>query len=421
MINKEQVRTIISEYQKSISNIELIPRDYTLDDGLNYVFVGIRRAGKSFLMYQQAKHLLENGHHTEEILYFNFEDDRLGEIALSDLDIIKTTYEETFSQKPIFFLDEIQNIPHWEKFVRRLADQKYRVYVTGSNAKMLSREVATTLGGRFIIQEVFPFSFREYLKLKGHNLSDKMLFHHSRSMIVREFDAYFRLGGLPEVLFAQDKRAWLSSLYNKIFFGDIVTRHSIRNDYALRVLVKKLAESLRQPSSYNRLANIVSASGKKASTDTIIDYVGYLQESWLIFAVSNFCDVLAERETIKKYYFIDNGILNLFLLDPDTSLLENFVAVTLRCRYGEGIYHYKKNIEVDFYVPDEELAVQACMSLNDDATRMREVGALMALAKHFPVRKAFIITKDEESTLHENGLDISVVPVWKWVMMGQNF
>lgn len=414
MINKEQIRTIISEYQKSINEIKLIPRDYQLDDGQNYVFVGIRRAGKSFLMYQQAQYLLANGHHTEEILYFNFEDDRLGEIALPDLDVIKTTYEETFSRKPIFFLDEIQNIPHWEKFVRRLADQKYRVYVTGSNAKMLSREVATTLGGRFMIQEVFPFSFRECLKIKNYNLSDKMMLHHSRSAVVREFDEYFRLGGLPEVLFAQDKRAWLSSLYNKIFFGDIVTRYSIRNDYALKVLVKKLAESLRQPSSYNRLAHIVSASGKKISTDTVIDYMGYLQESWLMFAVSNFRDVLAERETNKKYYFVDNGILNLFLLDPDSSLLENLVASTLRSRCGEGIYHYKKNIEVDFYVPDEELAIQACLSLEEEATRRREVGALVALSKHLPVRKAFIITKDEESTLHEGDMEISVLPAWKF-------
>lgn len=163
-MEKDVIKSLIIEYQNFVEKITLIERDIHLSDQLNYVFVGLRRAGKSYLMYQQIQHLLREGHQIEEILYFNFEDDRLVGLTIEDLDLIKVCYEELYAHHPIFFLDEIQIVEHWEKFARRLADQKYRVYITGSNAKMLSSEIATTLGGRFLIQNVYPFSFREYLK-----------------------------------------------------------------------------------------------------------------------------------------------------------------------------------------------------------------------------------------------------------------
>lgn len=169
---------LIAEYQTYVSQIELIPRDVELVDGLNYVFVGLRHAGKSYLMFQRIAQLIEQGHKKEEILYFNFEDDRIDFLEVNDLDLIKTCYEEMYDSRPIFFLDEIQLVDRWEKFARRLADQKYQVYITGSNAKMLSSEIATTLGGRYMIHEVYPYSFQEYLNAGGIDIHEKMQYLH---------------------------------------------------------------------------------------------------------------------------------------------------------------------------------------------------------------------------------------------------
>jgi uncharacterized protein len=265
----------------------------------------------------------------------------------------------TSTFKPIFFLDEVLIVDRWEKFVRRLADQGYRVYVTGSNAKMLSSEIATTLGGRYIIQNVYPYSFPEYLTSLGIDLADKNFAYRYRSEIIKAFENYFRYGGLPEVT--------------------------------------------------------KTSSGKKVSTDTVIDYLGYLKESWLIFQVENICAKLAEKEANKKYYFIDNGILNLFLVDPLTSLLENQVAIQLRRLYGDEVYFYQHGIEVDFYIPDVQLAVQVCYSLLDIETRKREINALVKMSKRIDVRKMIVITKDDEETILEQEIQIEVIPAWKWL------
>jgi len=417
MIDKDLIKQLIAEYQREVVNIRLIERDYELEDGLNYVFVGLRRAGKSYLMFQQIQKLLKNGHSIDEILYFNFEDDRLVTLDTADLDLIKTCYEEMYDHKQFFFLDEIQIVPNWEKFARRLADQNYRVYITGSNAKMLSSEIATTLGGRYMIRNVYPFSFKELLTSANIDNNNKNAIFRFRTEINKAFEAYFRFGGLPEAIKVENKREWLSNLYQKVFFGDLISRYQIRNDFALRVLIRKLAESVKQPSSFNRLANVVSASGKKISTDTVIDYLRYLKESWLIFSIENFEAKLADKESNKKYYFIDNGILNLFLLNPQTSLLENLVAIQLRRLYGEDVYFYHNGVEIDFYVPEIQLAVQACYNLNEsETTRKREVGALLQLIKRIEVKKMLIVTKDEENTISENGVEIEIIPIWKWLL-----
>jgi predicted AAA+ superfamily ATPase len=415
-MNKDVIKLLIAEYQREVVNVSLMERAYQMEESLNYVFVGLRRAGKSYLMFQQIKQLLKSGHSNEEILYFNFEDDRLVSLNIDDLNLIKVCYEEMFDCKPIFFLDEIQIVDKWEKFARRLADQGFRVYITGSNAKMLSSEVATTLGGRYMIQTVYPFSFREYLTSLKIDMDEKNAAYRFHKEIVKAYELYFRFGGLPELMHISGKREWLSNLYRKVFFGDLISRYQIRNDFALRVLVRKLAESVKQPSSFNRLANVVSASGKKITTDTVIDYLDYLKDAWLLFSMENFRAKLAEKESIKKYYFIDNGILNLFLLDPLTSLLENQVAIQLRRLYGENVYFYHNGMEVDFYVPETCLAIQVCYSLEDIETRKREINALLQMSKHIEVKKMMIITKDEEETVLESDMKIEIVPVWKWLI-----
>jgi hypothetical protein len=419
-MTKDFIKALIAEYQNLIPTIELVDRNYQFEANLNYVLVGLRRAGKSYLLYQQMQRLIREGHNIKEFLYFNFEDDRINSLLLEDLDLIKTCYEEMYDCRPIFFLDEIQLIDKWEKFARRLADQKYRVYVTGSNAKMLSSEIATTLGGRYMVKEVFPFSFGEFLRFSKIDIRQPNVLYIENKAIQKVFDAYFRQGGLPEVLQVQDKRAWLSSLFNRIFFGDLITRYQIRNDFALKILVRKLAESVKQPSSYTRLANVVSSVGKKISVDTVIDYVKYMEESWLILPFENISAKLNEKESNRKYYLTDNGIMNLFLTDPNTSLLENIVAINLRRYYGKEVYFYNSQMEVDFYVPDESLAVQVCYSLQDVETRDREFAALLRMSNRLNVNYLMAITKDEESEVEYHGKTIRIVPVWKWLLSLEN-
>ena len=415
-MTKDLIKYLISYYQDFVSKITFEERQYVLEPNANYVFVGLRRAGKSYLMYQQIHHLLEQGHSLDEILYFNFEDDRIDTLELADLDLIKLSYEEMYDSLPIFFLDEIQNIKGWEKFARRLADTGFRVYITGSNAKMLSSEIATTLGGRYLIKEIYPFSFREYLGFKRIDLNNKNAIYKYRNDIIKSYEEYFRDGGLPETLMMSDKRSWISSLFNKIFFGDLVARHQVRNDFALRIMIRKLAESVKQPSSYNRIANIASTVGKKISVDTVIDYMAYLQESWLILPYENIATKLIDKESNRKYYFIDNGILNLFLIDPVTSLLENQVAIRLRQVYGDRVYFYNQNVEVDFVVYDEGLAFQVSYSLGNPDTEKREVDALIKLNRVLPMRQLTIITKDEERNIEVGDVTVHVIPAWKWLL-----
>ena len=411
-------KKILIDNRRLISQIDFIERDIVLEDNLNYVFVGLRQAGKSYLMYQRIHQLLKMGHTMDEIIYVNLDDERLYDIALEDLDLILQAHYQLNDCKPIIFLDEIQNISHWEHFARRLANEQYRVYLTGSNAKMLSSEVATTLGGRYMIQEVYPYSLSEYLKANELELQknweyDSAIVNH----IHRLFSNYFYYGGFPESVHVRKKRSWLSVLYQKIFLGDLIARYKIRNEVSLKLLVKKLSESINQPSSFNRLANIVSSAGQKIQTSTVIDYMQFMEESWLIFSMENYAAKFVEKESAKKYYFRDNGILNLFLIDPETALLENRVAIELKKHFGDEVYFYNKNVEVDFYVPQHDWLIQVTYSIANDDTREREISSLLKVAKHHQAKRLTIITYNEEQTISlDNGSTIEVIPLWKWLL-----
>lgn len=417
-MTKDLIKVLISEYQDFVSQVELIPRDVEFVDGLNYVFVGLRHAGKSYLMFQRIERLIAQGHKKEEILYFNFEDDRIDSLDVSDLDLIKTCYEEMYDNRPIFFLDEIQLVDKWEKFARRLADQKYQVYITGSNAKMLSSEIATTLGGRYMIHEVYPYSFKEYLKANGIDINEKNSTFKYGKQMVKLANVYFQHGGLPETVGMKEPRPWMSNLFSKIFFGDLVARYRIRNDFALRVMIRKMAESVKQPLSYSRIASIVSTTGKKLSTDAAIDYVGYMAESWLILPYENLYGKLQDKESNRKYYFTDNGLLHLFLINANTSLLENIVAVTLRRKYGDGSYFWNsKNAEVDFVVPEEGLAVQVSYSMADVDTFKRETDGLIKLSSVQTIKRMMVVTMDEERIAEKEDFQIELIPLWKWLLV----
>ena len=412
-ISKDVIKQCLISKQREVDEAVIVNRSVNFEENGNYVIVGVRHAGKSYLLYQRVRQLQAAGMGWDEILFVDFEDERLAEFQTEDFNSLLEAHLELYGKKPVVFLDEIQNIPHWEKFVRRLADAKYRVYVTGSNAKMLSKEVATTLGGRFFIYDTYPYSFKEYLAAQQVELKEHWEYDtYQRSEVKRHLKEYFYFGGLPEILSFKNKRAMLSSLYQKIYLGDICGRNNIKNDRVLNILIKKMAESVKQPLSFNRLKNIIVATGMPISVPTTIDYADYVAESCLILPMENEVGKLTERETQKKYYFIDNGLLNLFLMSPETSLLENMVAVELCRRFGkENVFYLNAEREIDFIVPDERLAIQVSYSVREDATYSREVSPLVKYAKAHQDWRCLLITYDEEGV--EEG--IPVVPVWKWL------
>jgi predicted AAA+ superfamily ATPase len=416
-MDKEVVKSVIAEKQAEIVSIPLVKRPIVLEQSVNYVFVGMRRAGKSYLMYQHIQDLVYTGQISiEEVLYINFEDERIANIKAEKLGLLLDAYKEMFDHKPFIFLDEIQNITGWEKFARRLSDTKYRVFITGSNAQMLSKDIYTTLGGRFVAYEVFPFSFQEYLMYHGITLDKNWKYTDTRTQVIKLLQGYFYYGGLAELFTINDKRNWLNSLYQKILLGDIVSRNDIRNENAIRVLVKKLAESVMQPSSLSRLKNIVDSTGAGISRNTLTNYLQLLIDAYLVFGISNFSDKLSNKETFKKRYFFDNGLLNLFLFDPETKLLENLVAIELKKRYGDDLFFYQKNVEVDFFIPKERLAIQVSYRMDNDVTRQREITALLKLSEAYRLDRLEIVTFDEESTIEKGVVAIRVAPVWKWLV-----
>lgn len=415
-MNKELFRAIISENQEFIGSIPLVERPLHLEESGNYVFVGVRQAGKSYLLYQRVKELLGCGINLHDIVYVNFDDERLLGMTTDDFDLILQAYYSMHGGQPIFFFDEIQNVDGWANFARRLANQKHRVYVTGSNAKMLSRDIETVLGGRYLSVYVLTYSFEEYLKAIGISVSGGSQYGRKANELQRHFRTYFEWGGFPELVNFREKRVWLNSLYNRIFFNDLVVRHKVKNEDSLRMCIRRLAESVMQPCSLNRLSNLVKSTGMPCSPSTVMEYVRYLQESCLLISLDNYASKYVDKETVKKHYFIDNGLLHLFINNPDTALLENLCAINLYKRYGKGVYYFNRNIEVDFYVPDEKLAIQASFRMSEEATLEREIKALVALHGLYETQRNLIITYEDEGIMERDGIKIEIIPVWKWLL-----
>ena len=420
MIEKETIKEILLENRKEIESQQVVHRNIEKEDFANYVLIGVRRAGKSFMLYQQIQDNLKKGITWDSMLYINFEDERLIGMTAQELHLILEVHGMMSAQRPILFLDEIQNIEGWDKFARRLADNKYRVYITGSNAKMLSSDVATTLGGRYITKHILPYSFSEYLSANNIPYDDMNIATTSgRADVQRYFAEYFRFGGFPEGAQLASKRDYLNSVYQKIYIGDIATRNKIGNLFSLRILFRKMAESVKQPTSFTRLSNIIASTGAKLGKATIINYIEYSKDAFLIYPIKNIADNLTNRETNPKYYFVDNGIISILALDIDTSLLENMVAMELIRRYGidERVFFYNRNIEVDFYIPDAALAIQVSYNPHKtDETWQRESTALIKFTKVLDCQRLLILSYDTEETVEVNGKTIEVMPVWKWLI-----
>jgi hypothetical protein len=415
MMEKSTIKKIILENQERIPDLTVVKRSYSVEPLANYIFTGQRRAGKTFFMYSLMQDMVKQGQSIEEILYINFEDERLIGMDVGDLDSIIESYRELFSHKHILFFDEIQNITGWQKFARRLADSGFQIYITGSNSEMLSNEMASTLGGRFMVMEIGTLSFKEYLNFNGVDISDNIGFSPDRFEVIRLFDKYFAEGGFPELLKFNEKKEYLSSIFQKVFLGDIIARYQLRNPQALRLLIKKLAESTMDEVSYSRMRNIIVSAGFPVGTNTVIEYINFLENSFLINTLLNSNAKISIRESKKKYYFRDNGILSLFLIEPASFQLETLVFNHLRLNYGSNLFYFRNGFEVDFFVPGEEL-IQVCYSLEEPATRKREISSLHKVYDKNPVKRLTIVTYSTEEIINENGMEIKVMPAWRWLL-----
>ena len=419
-MDHEVLKSVIFDQREIIQNARIVPRRYTFDSQANYVVTGLRRAGKSTLLYKIVRDLVESGVDWNRIIYINFEDERLAEFSIGDFNDILSVHSELSTQPGYYFFDEIQNVNGWEKFARRLADAGERVWITGSNAKMLSSQIATTLGGRYLVKHVTPYRFDEYLDASGIAHDSNALYStKAKGSIAGAFDAFYQHGGFPESLRYDSPREYVESVYQKVLLGDIAARNNVRNPDALRVLMKKVAETVCNETSATALHGMLNALGYKISKATLLDYLAMARESYLLFEVTNVVAKFVEREGNPKRYFSDNGLLNLFLIGKEPALLENEVAVAMLDAFGEGLHYLKspKNgIDVDFYVPEQGLAVQVAYSLSDSA-KPREVGNLVKLANiSDSALRLIIVTKEEERVIEEDGKRIEIKPAWKFLL-----
>lgn len=425
MINSNLLRQILLDNRELVESKRVFPREVQIDTFPRCVLVGVRRCGKSYLLYQKMQKLLAQGKTWDDMLYINFEDERLLGFDVTDFNQILSVHAELSGRRtlPILFLDEIQLIDGWEKFVRRMADAEAQLYITGSNAKMLSTDVAAALGGRFFTINVYPMSFSELLKTKKIEAASKDIFSTIGSAFIRrEFGSFFQYGGFPECLNLDNKLEYLNILFQKIYLGDIAVRNKVSNLFALRMLLKKIAESIGQPLSYTRLTNIVNSCGMKITKSTCINYVQYTIDSCLTFPIKNIVGKLQDRESKQKFYFVDNGIIKLLNADPMADQLENLVAIELMRRYGgDEVFFYQRDVEVDFYTPETQTAIQVSVRLDSDPKTMkRELKAFEKMSKELPITRRIVITLDEEKTMEtETGL-IEVFPIWKWLLEKPN-
>jgi len=378
------------------------------------VISGLRRVGKSTLLRQMMDELSES-----KVYYVNFEDERLMDFTAKDADLLLEVLVELFGTRKILLLDEIQNIDGWERFVRRLTDAGYKFYLTGSNASLLSKELGNKLTGRYILVELFPFSFSEFLLLKGKKVDDyDKLTTEEFGEMKRLFGEYLLKGGIPEVLI-YPKLDVLSTLYNDVIYRDITARYKVDDVKALKELSFYLLSNVANPVSFNKLKELL----KLGSVNTVKNYIDYLQSSWL-FEVVNVYDYSVKKQQIasKKVYAIDSGLINFIgfkFSDNEGRLLENMVFWSLRRKYS-NIYYYKTAFgkEVDFYLPEEQKLIQVCLSLEDMGTKEREVAAIFSAMDELRVKDCMVLVKDlrYSEKIKFGGRVILAVPLVKWLL-----
>lgn len=386
-----------------------------MDSNMIKVVTGIRRCGKSVLSFQ-----LLNG---RNFAYANFDDERLSEIRAKDFDDILEVLHETYGNFKYLFLDELQNIDKWELFVNRCRRQGYNVLLTGSNAKLLSKELATHLTGRYVELELYPFSFREYLRYLGKKYSEEDFYLPEKIGEIKKFlNDYIETGGFPEVLKYQEIRIrYLTDLYNAIIGKDIITRYNIRHSKALKDMASYLISNYGSFISYNRLKNIFNIK----SVHTIENYVSYIAESYLAFQMLPFSFKVKEQLiSPKKIYAIDTGMINAVsskTFDNKSRLIENAVFLDILRRHGRELFYYKskQQEEVDFVLKEGLKAkqlIQVCYSLDNEDTKKREIRALLKASEELKCKNLLVVTWDYEGEEETDGKKIIYAPLWKWLL-----
>ena len=415
-MNHEIIKKVIFDQHQVIKESVIVERDIILEKNANYVLVGLRRSGKTTLLYKRVQDLIAEGVDWNQIIYINFDDERLLGFNVNDFEDILLVAEELSNKKHYFYFDEIQNVDEWEKFAIRISNQGFKVDITGSNAKMLSKEVEAKLGGRYISKEILPYSFKEYLR--ANSVKEDGYSTKETALISSLLNEYFVNGGFPETLVYKNKREYVSSIYQKVLYNDIIVHNDVRNENGMKLMIKKIAESVKQDLSYTKIQNIITGIGYKISKDIIIDYCGYCKDAFLLFTIENYYASFLDKNSNPKYYFMDNGILNLFLDDKRSSLLENIVALHLYRNHKEFLYYLKGNkVDIDFYLSDSNTAIQVAYSLDEGDTYNREAGNLVEFAKNSDRNcKLIIVTYEEEKVRNVEGKTIEVMPLKKFLL-----
>ena len=368
------------------------------------IISGLRRVGKSTLLAQIAHRLGD-----PQFYYINFEDDRFIGFQAEDANYLYQILLELFGERKIFVIDEVQNIEGWEHFVRRFMDMGIKFYITGSNASLLSRELGTRLTGRYLPIELFPFSFREFLRFRDYIMPDlDRMTTLNHANLQKNFYEYVQLGGIPDHL-KYPELPILRTLYDDVLYRDIATRYHIEEVRALKELAFYITSNPSSQVSYNKLKE----QHHLGSVNTIKNYIEYLENSWLIFTV-NVYDYSIKRQQIaaKKVYCIDTGLSNSvgFAFSPNTGrLLENLVFLTLRHKTKKVFYYTSPSgYEVDFYLPESQQLIQVVQSMEDTATRTREIRALIEAMRTLRISTGLILSTSNSEIIKENSFTIKV-------------
>ena len=405
---------IIIENQETVFDKKLISRDFNIPKTENItVLTGIRRCGKTHTLYSIAQRFDK-----KEVLFLDFEDERLITLNnLSNYDIIIDSYNNVFpDKKPILFFDEIQNLKNWHFYLKRLHVKGYKIYVTGSNANLISREIATFLKGRSLETTIFPFSFNEFLKLKGKTISktDQLT---KTGQIINLFDEYLQYGGFPEVINTEviNKRAVAKNIYNLLFYKDLVAKFD-KNDYLLKLIVNKIAENITKEFSITSLSNKIIPI-YRTSVKTVTDYFNILPEPFLTNNLYQYRTSFVVREAKRKTYLTDNSFIFLNRITTDKSrLFENLIFNYLKRKYSD-LFYYKttNNKEVDFFINNEQekLLIQVSISVKNTDTKEREVKALIKAMDEQDIDTGFIYTFNESDKIIINNKTILIIPFWK--------
>jgi predicted AAA+ superfamily ATPase len=415
-VDRDKLKQLIIEQNQIKKSNHIIQRELivTLNKFKNTPFIeiisGIKRSGKSTLLNQMRSNILKDSY------YVNFDDERLVHFTIDDFQTLHELLIEVFGNKNIFIFDEIQNIKNWERFVRRLNDAGKKIYVTGSNASMLSRELGTHLTGRHISFSLYPFCFKEFLRFKNHSTGPlERLTTEEKSIIKKFFNEYLEKGGFPEYL-QTDKEEYLKSLYENILYRDIITRYKLPNEKIIKEVVYYAVSNIGKEISFNSLRKLTNLT----SATTIREYFEYLENSYLTFLISRYNPSVKKQIYYnKKVYFIDTGmarVLGFRTSDDLGRMLENIVFLHLK-KYNKEIYFHKENYECDFVIRKGNSIVEAIqVTQNLQNNKEREINGLLEALDNYKIKEGLILTADHEEEIIEKKKKIIVKPIWKWLL-----